>query len=200
MIPIRKSIRRIEHFVVYRILHADDTPHCLALGIALGVFVAWTPTIGFQMVLVVLLATACRVNRRVGIPVVWISNPITAAPLYYLNYRLGHYLLGLFGDRPVMEYPWLKDKLADFNSFSYILSSIFHADFWSKLAHLIGEITADLWLGSIILALVLSMLCYVASYKTIVWYRTQTPRGRRFMARKHRKQQRQSQLDQQQKT
>ena len=54
MIPIRKIIRQIEHFIVYRILHADDTPHRLALGIALGVFVAWTPTVGLQMVLVLL--------------------------------------------------------------------------------------------------------------------------------------------------
>ena len=42
MIAIRNIIRQIEHFVVYRILHAHDTPHRLALGIALGIFVAWT--------------------------------------------------------------------------------------------------------------------------------------------------------------
>ena len=184
MIPIRKIIRQIEHFIVYRILHADDTPHRLALGIALGVFVAWTPTVGLQMVLVLLLATIFRANRPVGIPVVWISNPITAAPLYYVNYRLGQYLLGLFGERPNIEYTWLKQKLYDFNSFTYILNNIFHAEFWRKLAYIVGDFTLDLWVGSIILALFLGVICYIISYKTIVWYRTETPRGRRLTARR----------------
>jgi len=183
MIPVFKIIRQIERFIVYRILHVDDTPHRLALGIGLGIFIAWTPTIGVQMVLVLLLATICRANRPVGIPVVWISNPLTAAPIYYINYRLGGYLLGLFGDRVTMEYGQLKEMLYGFHSFTHILINLFSTEFWYELLRLFLNISADLWIGSLILALFLGLISYIISYKVIVWYRTHSPRGRRFFAR-----------------
>ena len=189
MIPVFKIIRQIERFIVYRILHADDTPHRLALGVGLGVFIAWTPTIGLQMVLVILLATICRANRPVGIPVVWITNPITAAPIYYINFRLGGYLLGLFGERATMEYEQLKEMLYGFHSFSHILSNLFNADFWGELFLLFRNISVELWVGSIILALFFGIISYIISYKVIIWYRTHSPRGRRFFARRHRRQQ-----------
>mgnify|MGYP001008765280 CR=1 FL=1 len=42
-------------FFLHQVLHCDDSPHRLALGAALGTLVAFTPTIGFQMAIVVLL-------------------------------------------------------------------------------------------------------------------------------------------------
>ncbi|HKI70697.1 MAG TPA: DUF2062 domain-containing protein, partial [Verrucomicrobiae bacterium] len=90
--------RRIERFFVYRVLHVDDTPHRIALGVAVGIFVAWTPTVGFQMILTIILATLLRANKLVGIPFVWISNPFTLGVIYYPNYLLGKFILQ--GDYP----------------------------------------------------------------------------------------------------
>jgi hypothetical protein len=39
-----------------KFLMLDDTPHRIALGIAIGVFVAWTPTVGVQMLAVIPIA------------------------------------------------------------------------------------------------------------------------------------------------
>jgi uncharacterized protein len=86
--------RQGKAFCVYKILHADDPPHRLALGIAVGMFVTFTPLIGFQMMLSVFLAWMLGANKLVGVPLVWISNPFTIIPIYYPCYQLGCRLLG----------------------------------------------------------------------------------------------------------
>ena len=67
--------KRMASFFVHRVLHVPDTPHRIALGVAIGIFVAWTPTIRFQMVLTVVLAWLLGANKSVGVPFVWISCP-----------------------------------------------------------------------------------------------------------------------------
>ena len=52
---LRMALWQTERFIKYRVLHVDDTPHRIALGVALGFFVTWTPTIGVQIVLILLL-------------------------------------------------------------------------------------------------------------------------------------------------
>ena len=96
--PILKSTKyllgRIERFLIYRVMSLDDTPHRLALGVAIGIFVTWTPTIGLQMVITFLLSALFRANKFVGVPFVWISNPLTIVPIYGPNYLVGCWLLG----------------------------------------------------------------------------------------------------------
>ena len=80
--------------MLHSILKADDPPHRLALGVAIALFVTFTPTIGFQSVLVVALAWLFGANKLVGLPLIWISNPATFVPIYYPAYRLGKWVLG----------------------------------------------------------------------------------------------------------
>ncbi|MBU0754233.1 MAG: DUF2062 domain-containing protein [Planctomycetes bacterium] len=73
----------------------NDTPHAVALGVSMGVFIGLTPTVGYQMLLVVLIGTLIRANRIVAVLVTWISNPVTAVPLYYAYYWFGCKVLGV---------------------------------------------------------------------------------------------------------
>ena len=91
---LRAAIKSVKDFCILRILHADDPPHRLALGIAIGMFVTFTPLIGFQMLISVFLAWLLRANKLVGVPLVWISNPVTFVPIYYPCYWLGCKVLG----------------------------------------------------------------------------------------------------------
>ncbi len=187
---MRRLIQKINHFVVHQILHANDTPHRLALGIGLGIFVAWTPTIGFQMILVIFLATALHANNRVGIPIVWISNPLTLIPIYLPNHWIGHHILKLFFHRPAPDYSALKQVLLDLFHFKNFFTHFYQASFWRDMWDLFLNISIDLWFGSLIVGLFLGTLSYIISYKVIVWYRTQHPRGRRIFALLQRRQQR----------
>ena len=95
-------------FVFHNMLHCDDPPHRIALGVAIGMFFTLTPFIGVQMVLVVGAAWLLRANKVVGIPLVWISNPATFVPIFYPCYVIGRTLLG----RPGVGAQWWKQLTA----------------------------------------------------------------------------------------
>ncbi|MBF0200324.1 MAG: DUF2062 domain-containing protein [Desulfamplus sp.] len=65
----------------------------LAGGLSLGLFVALTPTIPFQMFLSALGAVLMRVNLPIALLACWITNPVTALPIYLAARTLGRYLL-----------------------------------------------------------------------------------------------------------
>lgn len=175
---LRRIIVKLRRFVIFRLLHIDDTPHRLALGLALGLFIAWTPTIGFQMLLVLLLAPAFRANIAVGLPAVWVSNPVTFAPLYFANYWVGQKILLLFTERPALNYSQVVEKLIHYQSIGKLFSQIDEAQFWHKVIDFLWQFGLELWVGSVLIGLCVAIPGYFASYKLIVWYRTHTPRGR----------------------
>ncbi|MCA8989511.1 MAG: DUF2062 domain-containing protein [Planctomycetaceae bacterium] len=80
-----------------RIVHLDDSPHSIALGTAIGVFISLTPTVGIQMLLVLMCAWICkpffRFNRLAGLVAVYISNPVTTLPIYWFNYWVGTFFV-----------------------------------------------------------------------------------------------------------
>tara|TARA_Y100001970_G_C14245261_1_gene867688 strand:- start:1713 stop:2282 length:570 start_codon:yes stop_codon:yes gene_type:complete len=81
------------------ILHSTDPVSEVSLGVAVGVFFGLTPTVGIQMYLVAAIWTIYRYifkkhfNLPVGVAMVWISNPLTMIPLYYLFLMTGYWLL-----------------------------------------------------------------------------------------------------------
>jgi hypothetical protein len=78
--------------IKFKSLNGD--PHYVAMGMAVGVFVAVTPTIPFHMALAVALAFALKASKPAAVIGVWFSNPITIPPFYYGSYKLGMLMLG----------------------------------------------------------------------------------------------------------
>jgi uncharacterized protein (DUF2062 family) len=155
---IRLIKRQVQRFVLHTVLHADDPPHRLALGLAIGMFITFTPTVGFQMALVVFLAWLLRANKVVGVPLVWISNPATIVPIFYLCYRLGRFVMS--GDAVGLQW-W--DELSHPT-----------APWWSQTAFYwqrFTEIAAPLWVGSLVVATIVGYATYYISYYTIYGYR-----------------------------
>ncbi len=69
----------------------------VARGLALGLFVAFTPTIGFQMLLAsVLLIFFYPGNLPVALASCWVTNPVTAPPIYYMEYKIGQWLMSFW--------------------------------------------------------------------------------------------------------
>src|SRR3990170_4707211 len=64
------------------ILELDDPPDKLALAFSLGVFVAFTPTIGLHTLSCFFLAWVFRVSKLVTVTGAFINNPWTIVPLY----------------------------------------------------------------------------------------------------------------------
>ena len=70
------------------------TPHSVALGAALGIFLTLTPTFGIQMAIAAVVGTFIGANRPLAMAIVWLSNPLTILPLYYSFYATGAAILG----------------------------------------------------------------------------------------------------------
>jgi uncharacterized protein (DUF2062 family) len=155
---LQRLKRQVRHFVFHSILHADDPPHRLALGIAIGVFTTFTPTVGLQMMIVVFLAWLLGANKVVGIPLVWITNPVTIVPIFYSCYRVGQMVLG---HQDVGLHWWAK------------LSE--RPEQWWPRVHFYWdrfmEIALPLWVGSLSIALLLGYISYYISYYAISGYR-----------------------------
>lgn len=65
----------------------------VAGGLSLGLFIAFTPTIPFQMALAALGAVFLSVNLPLSVAACWVTNPVTALPVYLAARNLGKTLL-----------------------------------------------------------------------------------------------------------
>lgn len=131
-----------------KLLMLDDTPHRIALGMAIGIFVAWTPTVGFQMLGAVPIACLLRANRVASLIGVYLSNPLTLLPMYWLDYHLGAMLLRT----PV-----------SFDGFREILMLSDWAQRWWGLLSVGVEVMSAIWLGGLILGVLTGVLAYIGT-------------------------------------
>lgn len=86
--------------------------HSAAGAAFIGVFCAFLP-MPFQMFLAALLALWFHKNLPLSIAFVWVSNPFTYAPMFYLNYCVGALLIGE-SDRPFsirLTVEWLTNDM-----------------------------------------------------------------------------------------
>lgn len=76
------------------VIHVRDTPHRVAWGFAIGMLIAWLPIVGVQMAVSVVLCFVVRANILASIPPIWISNPVTMVPMYWLENQVGAWFAG----------------------------------------------------------------------------------------------------------
>lgn len=81
------------------------SPRGVAMGSAVGVFVAFTPTVPLQMLVA---STACiflRCNIPAAIIACWISNPVTIPVIYALEYKLGAWISEVLALPDFQDFP-----------------------------------------------------------------------------------------------
>jgi uncharacterized protein len=84
-------------------MRLDDPPHKLALAFALGVFVAFSPTIGLHTLSCLVLGWMLRLNKLVILTGAFINNPWTIVPLYGFCIWFG---IKITGDGAVPRIDW----------------------------------------------------------------------------------------------
>ena len=129
------------------IRQAQGSPESIARGGALGMWVALTPTVGIQMLMVLVLSVPFRANVAVGLAMCWITNPVTLVFFYFGFYWLGAHLLG----RQVEGFGEVAEHLRQ----AFGGGGIDHA-----ILVLGGEILWPMVLGSIVIASVCSVPTY----------------------------------------
>ncbi|MEE3268096.1 MAG: DUF2062 domain-containing protein [Pseudomonadota bacterium] len=90
------------------------TRRSVANAFSVGLFCAMLP-IPFQMVVAALGARLSRCNLALSVGLVWVTNPLTMPLIFYVNYRIGTFLLGA----PAREAPsristrWIAEQMHD---------------------------------------------------------------------------------------
>lgn len=166
-------------FLKLHILHSDDSPHRIALGAALGLFVAFLPLLGFHMLLVLALCFVLKANKLVAIIFVWVSNPFTIIPIYYPSYLLGRAVLKLFHytSDTQLSSDQMRQIFARFTS-SSALTHLFSAQFWQSLFEFLRFKGLELWVGTTLVGTTVAIIGYFVTFYIIVWHRKNNPRRR----------------------
>ena len=58
----------------HRLMMLKDTPHRVAAGFAIGIFIGWLPLVGIQMVIAAGISWMTKANFIASVPGVWLSN------------------------------------------------------------------------------------------------------------------------------
>jgi uncharacterized protein (DUF2062 family) len=87
------TLRRTLRYHWLKFLRLQDDPRKLAWGMALGVFIAFTPTVPFHTVAALSLATLLRVSPVTAFLGIQVCNPLTIPPFYLAAYKVGEHLL-----------------------------------------------------------------------------------------------------------
>lgn len=142
-----------------------STPRAIALGVAIGIFVALTPTVGLQIFIAAFLSTIFNANRPVAIIFVWVTNPFTFPFVYGFTYWVGNF----FWCGP----PLLKVK--------EILMKTDHAlekedvwEFYDRLKTIISlwrDIFIPLSIGGIIVGVFAGGISYIIVLQMVIHYK-----------------------------
>lgn len=95
--PFAVALRHPMYFAVNR--------RSVSVALAIGVFISMLPIPGHTP-LAVLLALLAGVNLGVAAIAAWANNPLTLIPVFYFEYRLGAWLLGMAVQDWPQEVSW----------------------------------------------------------------------------------------------
>lgn len=138
----RRSFLRSVQYLVKRTLRLHATPHAIAAGVAAGVFVSFTPFIGFHFIMAAIAAYLIGGNVLASAFGTAIGNPLTFPFIWAATFETGRLLLtGTFSGHH-----------AQIN----IATMLRHAEF----AELWGPILKPMTIGSIPVGLAFALAFY----------------------------------------
>lgn len=81
-------------------------------AVFIGIFCAFLP-IPFQMLIAIPICIWVRANLPISVISVWITNPVTVAPIFYGTYLFGAFLLDIppIGFEIEMSWEWIEERL-----------------------------------------------------------------------------------------
>ncbi len=134
------TLQRTVRYLYLRLIRIRSNPQEIARGLAIGVFVGITPFIGFHMLLAVALAVLLKGNKFMALLGTWVGNPLTFSFIFFLDYKVGRWILG--GGPKILK-----------------LSSVRPLD----ILHLSWKILLPMSVGSLLLGLAAAVLAYFLS-------------------------------------
>jgi hypothetical protein len=172
---LRKSIA----FMKLKVLHITDTPHRIAMGVAVGVFVGFglAPFLGTHIIAALLLAMLFGGNKIAAIASMWVHNPVTMWPIIFADYELGRHVVNLWTRTPRGGHELLKRFLDNWEE-QGVFTYPFVGEFWHELSHVMVKIGLEVSIGCAILGVIMAVLAYFAAKEIIIEHRKKNPHRR----------------------
>ena len=171
---MRRSVRALLRRTAHSILSLHGSPRDIALGAAIGVFVAFTPTVGFQMLIAALIATLLGANRPAAVIGPWITNPLTIPPIYALTYWIGTFFRK--GPAAGEVYHRMVAVVASLKQLSWYA---FHKQLTSFLKAG-ANVFVQMMIGGIIVGLICAGISYPLTLRAVNRYRRRRLRKRQM--------------------
>lgn len=127
-----------------RLARIKSSPDAVARGMALGIFIGFTPFFGFHILIALFFAFILQQNKIATFVGVWITNPLTAPFIYALEYEIGRMLLA----KPAIGVVLFNRELT-----------------WDTAL----QLGLPLGLGSIVLGLPVALISYALTLRLIPW-------------------------------
>jgi len=90
----RRGLQRGWRYLWHRVTRISATPHTIALGVAIGAFVSFTPFLGLHFLIAGLIALALGGSILASALGTAVGNPLTFPFIWLASYNLGAMLLG----------------------------------------------------------------------------------------------------------
>ncbi len=103
-------IKKWGRLTYQRFLRIRGTPKQIGLGLALGLFIGFSPSMGVQIIIAVSIASLLKWSKIAAALGVQVTNPLTAPFIYSFTYFLGARLMGLeneMGLPPALDFDFL---------------------------------------------------------------------------------------------
>lgn len=148
------------NFLYYwkRLARIPDTPHSIALGFSIGVFIAFSPFLGIHTILCIFFSWVVGANIPSSIIGTFVGNPITYPVIWTTSIGIGNFLL----NRQSLDY----DKS---NSLIF-----FKTDFLMTLK----PVFIPLFFGGLILGFLFALVSYfLIKYLILIFRNNRSRRG-----------------------
>jgi len=147
--------------LIKKLLHIEDTPERTALAYSIGIFLGFSPFLGFHTLAGLAIAFLCGLNRLAILLGVWSNTPWWIVPYYVMATWVGMWVTGFWIDWATLK------EIFQLGMDQGFLGS----DFWSRVTSQSGLLLSFL-IGSLILCILLSLIAYPLSLKWIRFYRS----------------------------
>jgi uncharacterized protein (DUF2062 family) len=100
-----------------------------------------------------------QANKVSGIPILFISNPFTAVPLYYMTWKVGAAVMQPEKEvTPATIQQWLGSTGRALKNDG--LGRLLEADFWQQAGRLLASTGAELWIGGLLCGIFVAVPTY----------------------------------------
>ncbi len=148
----RKKFKEVLKDIKKALFNEEISPHDRAMSAAIGMFIAFSPFLGFHNLMAISLALLSKkIDKILIIGFTWVNNPWTTVPMYLAGLKLGELICC----------PHNPFDISSINWHIFTLSNFLNGKAWHYLVNDLKAIIFPFFIGSLILGIVAAILTYI---------------------------------------